>query len=426
MYLKLPEEQKSILDLKFVDVFWLACFVLLLFGSSIQAMTGFAYIDEAVTCCVVVAAIARAVRAWSKKELYVRNLAILAVFSIVSLAILGVYCNLRWGYNSSKFDIIVDMFTCLKFPATLLCSIFIFKDASRDIFFYMEKICKALICTLFVLAVANLFFDFGMGADSRYGVRASFEFICGHPTYLVMMCVGIILTLSVNARSNLAYIVLALLVTASSLRSKGLVFCVVAAAILFVMRGGRRLNAIHIFICVLAAIAIGWEQFTGYYQADGTARTELTRASVEIASDYFPFGTGFATFGSPSSAKGSYYSPVYQLYELDTVWGITQGDTRFLSDTFWPIVLGQFGVLGFAIYVTILLSTALVAFREANGSKVPVVLCFAYLLISSTSESSFFNPMSVYLALTLGIIIGACSSRVDSNPVSSVVGEGED
>ena len=210
-----------------------------------------------------------------------------------------------------------------------------------------------------------------------------------------------------DLQRNKLYFVLSLLVMALTLRSKSLAFCIVAPAIAYVMRDGRKLNAIHVIICVMVAALIGWDQFVGYYQTDGSARGELTVASVEIAMDHFPLGTGFATFGSNTSASGGYYSPVYYAYELDTVWGLSPENHSFLSDTFWPIVLGQFGFLGLAIYILMLFSVAMLAFREGKATRVCVVLCFTYLIISSTSASSFFNPMSVYLAFLLGLLVAA-------------------
>lgn len=401
------EEPRSLLDERFEDVCWLACFVMLLLANFVQSMTGFPYIDELVTCCVVAAAIAKVVHSWSKRKIRVSILALISAFSIVALVVLGVFCNYLWGFNKSEFDILIDIFTCLKFPAVLLSSIFLFQGNGRTLLWWIERLIKPLVVVMFLLAVANLFFDFGMGWDGRYGLRSSFMFICGHPEYASLMGVGMAVVFARDLQRNKLYFVLSLLVMALTLRSKSLAFCIVAPAIAYVMRDGRKLNAIHVIICVMVAALIGWDQFVGYYQTDGSARGELTVASVEIAMDHFPLGTGFATFGSNTSASGGYYSPVYYAYELDTVWGLSPENHSFLSDTFWPIVLGQFGFLGLAIYILMLFSVAMLAFREGKATRVCVVLCFTYLIISSTSASSFFNPMSVYLAFLLGLLVAA-------------------
>ena len=305
------------------------------------------------------------------------------------------------------------MFTCLKFPAILLCTMFLFQENGKNLLWWIEKLMKLLVVIMLLLAVGNLFFDFGMGNDPRYGLRASFMFICGHPEYASLMCVGMAVVFSRDLKQNKLFFALSLLVIASTLRSKGLVFCVVAPVIAYVMRDGRKLNVLHILICVAVAAFIGWDQFMGYYQTDGSARGELTAASIEIALDHFPLGTGFATFGSNSSASGGFYSPVYYLYGLDQVWGLSLENHTFLSDTFWPTVLGQFGFIGLIIYVVMIASIAFIALRQDRITRVPVALCFTYLLISSTSASSFFNPVSVYLAFVLGLLVASFREQGD-------------
>ena len=420
----MQEETRSILDVRFSKVIWLIGLLLLLFANVIQTHLGFSYIDEAGTCCMLFATIFKCAEAWTKKELYVSPLALVIAFCIVGLAAVGLFSNFRWNINGSISSIVIDMFTCLKFPVTLLSSLFLFRDDNEDVLFWSEKFLRILVVVMFLCALANLVFDFGMGQDPRFGLRASFKFLCGHPSYLVLMCVGILMILVRNVNENKIYIGLVLIIIASTLRSKAIAFAVIAPVILYVMRGGKKLNALHILLCILAAVVVGWDQFASYYQAEDSARAELTRAAVEIAGDYFPVGTGFATFGSTYSASGGFYSPLYYQYELDGVFGLYPDDASFLSDTFWPIVLGQFGVIGSTLYLVALISSFVLAFRSAGTLRVAVVLCFAYLLIASTAETSFFNPMSVCLAVEIGLLCSSGHQRgvrspADNPPVNS-------
>ena len=409
------DEEKSLLDAELSDVLWLGCVVLLLFSSTIQNLTGFSYLDELITCLLIAGALLRLAGEWRSDGLRLPRLAFVAVFSIVLLLATGLLSNYIYGYNGSTPSIIVDVFTCLKFPVALLSSLYLFSGRAEEILNWLEAIVKPFVVLLFLLAVANLFFDFGMGIDPRYGLRASFKFLCGHPTYLVILCVGLAILFVRNIKRNKVFFILTLLVIASSLRSKGIVFCVLALAMLYFMRGEKKLNVLHVLVCVVAAVVIGWDQYSGYYQAEGSARSELVRASIEIAGDFFPLGTGFATFGSNSSAVGNYYSPVYLEYGIDKVWGLTQESHPFLSDTFWPTLLGQFGVLGLVVYLLSLGSTFYIAYTSGRLSRIPTVLCFLYLLISSTAESAFFNPMSVYLAVILGLLAASSASQGYTN-----------
>lgn len=55
--------------------------------------------------------------------------------------------------------------------------------------------------------------------------------------------------------------------------------------------------------------------------------------------DYFPLGTGFATYASEQARKN--YSPIYTMYGLNT--GETPMDSKFLNDVFWSIIFAQGG-----------------------------------------------------------------------------------
>ena len=400
----------SILDMDFSDFLWVLLYVLLMFGSSIQTYTGFAYIDEIAACILIIAAGWKLVGGWFKKELVVSAPAVISLVSFAFLVLCGVVSNFLYGYQTRIPNIIIDIFTCLKFPIVLLCAMLVFAKRGEALITYIEGFAKVLAIFLASLALLNLIVDFGMGTDPRFGLRASFLFICGHPAYLALLCLGLFLIFVCNLDRNKFYVCLILLVMASTLRSKALAFCAVGPAIIYFMRSGRKLNLIHVLLIVLVGVAIGWDQLTTYYQTDGSARAEITRASLRIARDFFPVGTGFASFGSVFSAQGSYYSPVYYEYGLNEIWGLSPDDTFFLSDTFWPTVLGQFGVLGLLLYLVGTGSVFVLASSKGRQSRMVVACCLAYYLIESTSASALFNPTAVYIGMSLGIVVSSLKS----------------
>jgi len=75
-------------------------------------------------------------------------------------------------------------------------------------------------------------------------------------------------------------------------------------------------------------------------------RTALYVASLAIARDFFPLGAGLGRFGSYMS--GAHYSPLYDRYGLVDVHGLRPNDPNAVSDTFWPMVLGELGPVGLA------------------------------------------------------------------------------
>lgn len=80
-------------------------------------------------------------------------------------------------------------------------------------------------------------------------------------------------------------------------------------------------------------------------------RTGLYVVGFLIAMNHFPLGTGFCTFGSNLSFLER--SPLYAEYGLNN--SQAMGDNQegaFISDTFWPYIYGQWGIIGLILYVT--------------------------------------------------------------------------
>ena len=122
-----------------------------------------------------------------------------------------------------------------------------------------------------------------------------------------------------------------------------------------------------------------------------------------------PFGTGFATFGSYYS--GVYYSSVYAAYGLSNINGLRIGASQFISDSFWPMILGQsgyFGLLSYIFAVTMLLK-AIQRIRKVENSYYAAAMSgICYLIIVSMAESAFVHPIAVPIAMMIGAFLGKC------------------
>lgn len=84
-------------------------------------------------------------------------------------------------------------------------------------------------------------------------------------------------------------------------------------------------------------------------------RNALYLASIRIASDHFPFGSGQGTFGS--YPVGRNYSKIYHDYGLSTVHGLSPEDafgltdSHYIFDTHWSSVIGELGFIGAFLYL---------------------------------------------------------------------------
>lgn len=156
-----------------------------------------------------------------------------------------------------------------------------------------------------------------------------------------------------------------------------------------------------LFVIYSIALPEHYELYFGEGMEDSTARTALYFASLLIAKDYFPFGTGFGTFASPTSQQ--FESPVYSYYQIDHIYGLNYDyNSRFMADTFWPMILGENGVMGFITYVMLLyviFSPYIIKFLKDTTDiryLLPTVLFF-YSLISSFAKPVFSGPPFSFL-----------------------------
>jgi hypothetical protein len=101
---------------------------------------------------------------------------------------------------------------------------------------------------------------------------------------------------------------------------------------------------------LLAAVALRDPDVTEAEMRSLHPRTALYATSVAVARDHFPLGAGLGRYGSPMSR--SVYSPLYEEYRLTLVFGLAQDNPNAVTDTFWPMLLGETGPIGVAAYGT--------------------------------------------------------------------------
>ena len=144
------------------------------------------------------------------------------------------------------------------------------------------------------------------------------------------------------------------------------------------------------------------------------ARIALYMGSIEIAQDHLPLGGGLGRYGSWMSRVE--YSPLYVEYGLSDIRGLREENPLYATDTFWPQILGEFGVLGMLAYVGFLAALGYMLWRESNRRadddairilRIAAGMVFAQAVVESLASSMFHSPPRVYL---LYLVIGVVAS----------------
>lgn len=227
--------------------------------------------------------------------------------------------------------------------------------------------------------------------------------------------------------TTLTFLTLGLLCT----RSKYYGIYVLSLFFMLFYRPGtfRSFNFKHltVILAILGlVISVGWSKFSFYFLTGNSdtfdpnvvqsfARPVLYATGGMIMYDYFPFGSGLASFASYGSMAN--YSNLYYEYGIDKVYGLSPQKPDFICDAFYPS-LAQFGVVGIIlfIYFWVYLYSYLREMIRTNGPlyKYPIasgcsIICF--LLIECIGGNTLTQATGMIAMCMLGFICAASKSR---------------
>lgn len=220
----------------------------------------------------------------------------------------------------------------------------------------------------------------GQTYGSRFGLAPVTSFF-QHPGYfgtvMALACVAAITHLSVFGRSKTALFITVGSVAAAFLTARRKILIGLAAAIVVL---GIRLRWVPLLIVAIIGVPLfgiifgdAFRSIVTYtYQEyfvnpDAVARVRLTTDSLGLALSNFPAGAGFGRFGS--AVARSTYSPLYYELGYQNVWGLgpDEENGQFLTDTFWPAIIGETGLVG-TLFFTILLVMIFARFLKLSRS----------------------------------------------------------
>lgn len=350
----------------------------------------------------------------------------------------GIAGNVIYRYQPLKY-VLLDIFTNAKFYMVLAASMLICSEGTvrQDT---VRRLVYVLSAGLFVLFIFDRIFGIWPG-EIRRGISSACLFY-GHPTYFAgVMTLLLSLLLVFYTPRNLPFILMDMVMMAFTMRSKAFGgVAALAVLLVWVVCFGKKVKFWHIGVSAAALATFAWKQINFYYiHSSESARAILTKTSFRVFLDYLPIGTGFGTFAS--NAANIHYSPVYRKYgflsrhygflwkkmaleyiengvgefvyqigELGSVYSEVGPKSPYLNDTFWPIILGQTGLIGTIAYlgvVGILFVRIWKLQSEHRNLFAGGMFILAYILISSTSEPAFNNAVAIPLAMVLGYCLAA-------------------
>lgn len=154
--------------------------------------------------------------------------------------------------------------------------------------------------------------------------------------------------------------------------------------------------------------------------AQSFARPVLYATGFLIMSDYFPFGSGLASFASATSAEN--YSNTYYEYGINNVHGLSpNSDVGFFCDAFYPS-LAQFGVAGLILFIWFWMYaySLLRAMIRDDSSRYRIIfsigsIIICFILIESIAATTLTHTSGLIVMSLLGIICGKGVEVQDAN-----------
>lgn len=365
-------------------------------------------IDEACTLLLLILTICALMNKFRKKALFSIEKKI-TLFMFIFM-IIGALSTVIFKIQPERIAIYKDAFNIIKFPVFYICALILSNGLNKKrLLTSVANRSRIYIMIIFIFSIINIFFEIGMNIDVRYGLR-SYKFLFSHSTYLVssmviMMCVIIA---DQHKKSDLIFIIESIIILILTFRNKAFVFILAYFFEKLVLKYFKKIKLKYIFIVGIFGILITYKKIVEVASYGIiAARPALYIVGFKLARDHFPFGAGFGTFASYLS--GQYYSPVYDMYSISTVIGLTRDMYDYMADTFWPYIYGQFGFVGFVLFVATIISIFISIKRRYYLNKknmLAAFLLFSYILIASTAEAIFTDVTGIFIFMVMAAYLG--------------------
>lgn len=382
------------------DLLLLLAYITLVVGSVLQVRVDkvFAYMDEALVIAFAILAVWQILSGNRRLDRENRRIGICLVVFLAVGMVSTVFCGLERSFKS----IAIDLLTCSKFFLMLIGVNTITQGRAGDALKLCASFSRFYLMLMLVFLPVGLVLDMGMVIGERLG----YAFLYGHPSNFAAAVVTCLVVVLADRKNEKEFTVIAAVLLIASDRSKAIAFAAVALLVVFVLRKKDKIPIGFWIASGVGSLLIALDQIKLYFFDSTTARSVLLLSSFKVANRFIPLGSGYATFGS--NVTISDYSPLYYDLGFERVWGLSPINNDYIADSFWPIVIGQFGYIGLALFLILLLCLirkAFVSISKGASPVWPICLIVVYLLIASTSESAFFSSYAPGLAMVMGMMM---------------------
>ena len=390
---------------KFIDnTFYLLFLFTIVFGVIFYDTTKyFSFVDElcALGLCMLYGYYVFHTPNWSFNKMFLITLGVFIFYLIYSFFI----------HSNSKAAIISDFIIQFK-PYIAFFTVYAFAPRfSEQMKRNIRLVVGVFTIYLLLVGVAGLF-------DNKI-----LKMLLGHQSRLAtaatIMALTYLFCSDYTMKDKIVFLAI-LSISLLSTRSKAYGFFVLATFLVLYLNSSFRLklnfkNSMLLTVALVLTTIVAWDKINLYFIQGGFgggravddlyARMALYYFSTNVFADYFPFGSGFATYAT--FASGEYYSHIYNDYGMNIMHGLTASDPKFIADTYYP-ALAQFGVVGAALFFlfwgTIALKASRMLREKINLKYFAItILIILFFLIECTSDSTITHNRGLFVMMLLGL-----------------------
>lgn len=287
---------------------------------------------------------------------------------------------------------------------------------------FQKRVLKNIIFALVFFSAISLLWVIGSIDGIDYGLYK----IYGHSSkfYSGLILLGLLyLFCSEYNMKNLIIYFLIISMGLFTLKGKMFGFFFASIALTYFFKRGLELrisgkNILLISILLIGILWVAKDKMFFYFSGTSDSEHALARpllyiTSLDIIKDFFPFGSGLASFGTHASRIT--YSKIYYDYELDHIWGISPDMPDFIADAYYPS-LAQFGVFGVILFILFWISMV----RKLNEIKksgqneknylIGTLLIF-FLGIELVADATYTNNRGFMVMVLLALVLNEYGSK---------------
>lgn len=330
-----------------------------------------------------------------------------SVMILVGVIAIGVLSNITSKLAYSWFSVFIDIIAETKFLWILFAfKYYITSDVYSDISRALRPLAKWFCYLAGLFAIISQFVNLGMTENERYGIK-SYNFVFPMSFQFLAVALVAIAVLSIskdkyNNRLPYAAVCVGLILAT---KSSPLLFSVMFIFLLIYFQKRAQLKMRTVVFIAAIVLLLGTFQIQTYLMNVNAPRYLFFYYGGKTANTYFPLGSGFATFGSDQAARN--YSRLYYQYGFNSLFGMNTEDGSFLSDTFWPMSIGQFGWIGSILYILIYVRIFF-SFRCMNlNSEQKAFLYAGYMqyIIHAVGSAILSAPAGMIGAIALAAVM---------------------